>query len=242
VASRQEARQLFERALTLDTASVDARVGIARILAGNLVDAWSSTPEQDMTRAEQLLAEALEINPNLSVAHEAMGMLRRVQNRFAESQIEFETAITLDPNNARAFHHLGQGLMYLGQPAAGIPQIEKAIRLNPQDPNAGHMLGALGMCHLLLGHVDQAIDLITKARARNPRSWFLYLYLAGALGLKGDLQRAKAALADSIKLKPEANSVAQLFAEMSWMGHSEHVALAKKTYYAGLHRAGFPDE
>ena len=87
-----------------------------------------------MTRAEQLLAEALETNPNLSVAHEAMGMLRRAQNRFAESQIEFETAITLDPNDARAFHHLGQGLMYLGQPAAGIPQIEKAIRLTCPTP------------------------------------------------------------------------------------------------------------
>ena len=139
LASRQEARQFFERALEIDVGSVDARVGIARILAGNLVDGWSSTPQQDMTRAEQLLAEALETNPNLSIAHEAMGMLRRVQNRFAESQIEFETAIALDPNNARAFHHLGQGLMYLGQPEAGIAQIEKAIRLNPQDPNAGHM-------------------------------------------------------------------------------------------------------
>jgi tetratricopeptide (TPR) repeat protein len=143
-----------------------------------------------MTRAEQLLAEALEINPNLSVAHEAMGMLRRAQNRFAESQIEFETAITHAstkfPARMRA-----------------IPTLAS----NPQDPNAGHMLGALGMCHLLLGHVDQAIDLITKARARNPRSWFLYLYLAGALGLKGDLERAKAVLAESIKLKPEVNSI-----------------------------------
>jgi len=242
VASRQEARQFFERALEIDVGSVDARVGIARILAGNLVDGWSSTPQQDMTRAEQLLAEALESNPNLSIAHEAMGMLRRVQNRFAESQIEFETAIALDPNNARAFHHLGQGLMYLGQPEAGIAQIEKAIRLNPQDPNAGHMLGALGMCHLLLGRVDQAIDLITKARARNPRSWFLHLYLAGALGLNGDVDRARTAIAESIKLKPEVSSVAQLLAQMSWMSHLQHVALAEKTFYAGLRRAGFPDE
>ena len=132
--------------------------------------------------------------------------------------------------------------MYLGQPEAGIAQIEKAIRLNPQDPNAGHMLGALGMCHLLLGRVDQAIDLITKARARNPRSWFLHLYLAGALGLNGDVDRARTAIAESIKLKPEVNSVAQLLAQMSWMSHLQHVALAEKTFYAGLRRAGFPDE
>jgi adenylate cyclase len=227
MASRQEALQLFEWALEIDIGSVDARVGIARILAANLVDGWSGTPQPDMTRAEQLLSEALEINPNLSVAHEAMGMLRRVQNRFGESQIEFETATALDPNNARAFHHIGQGLMYLGRPEAGIPQIEKAIRLNPQDPNSGHMLGALGMCHLLLGDVDQAIDLITKARARNPRSWFLHLYLAGALGFSGHVDGAKAALAESIKLKPEVNSLKLLLAKMWWWGHPEHLTLAE---------------
>jgi Flp pilus assembly protein TadD len=62
-------------------------------------------------------------------------MLRRVQNRLNESRIELESAIALDPNNARALQQLGLTLMWLGQPDAAIPQIEKAIRLNPHDPN-----------------------------------------------------------------------------------------------------------
>ena len=49
-------------------------------------------------RAEQLLLEALERDPNSSLAHEVMGMLRRFQNRLTESRIELETAVALDRN------------------------------------------------------------------------------------------------------------------------------------------------
>jgi tetratricopeptide (TPR) repeat protein len=54
--------------------------------------------------------------------------------RLIEARIELETAIALDPNNARALHQLGHTLRYLGEPEADIPYIEKAIRLNPRDP------------------------------------------------------------------------------------------------------------
>jgi tetratricopeptide (TPR) repeat protein len=96
------------------------------------------------------------------------------------------------------------------------------------------------LCHLLLGHVDQAIDLLRKARAENPRSFVFHLWLAGALGFKGDLDDARAALAEAIKLKPEMNSLKQMRA--SSPGNSDYVALREKTFYVGLRRAGMPEE
>jgi hypothetical protein len=51
--------------------------------------------------------------------------------------------------------------------------------------------------------VDEAIDLFIKARTANPRVWNFSYALAGALGLKGDLEGGKRALAESLKLKPE---------------------------------------
>jgi hypothetical protein len=62
-----------------------------------------------------------------SVAHWAMGMLRRVQNRLAEARIEFETATALD-RNSRSFAQLGFVLMYLGQPEAAIPDAHRIFR------------------------------------------------------------------------------------------------------------------
>ena len=127
------------------------------------------------------------------MARLAIGMLRRIQNRLAFSRVELETAIALDRNNARAFRQLGQTMMFLGQPEAAIPHIEKAIQLNPRDPNIAIEYRALGLCHLFLGGVDEAIELLTKARAANPRIWSMHLYLAGALGFGGDLGEAQAA-------------------------------------------------
>ena len=135
VANRREAQRAFEQALEIDPRSVDARIGIALVLANNVSDGWSSSVEQDKARAEQLLLEALERDANRSMAHYAMGMLRRVQNRLAESRIEFETAIALDRNNPRALFQLGLTLSYLGQPGPAIPYIDKTIQLNPLDPN-----------------------------------------------------------------------------------------------------------
>jgi adenylate cyclase len=240
--SRVEAQRAFERALEIYPASVDARIGVAAVLAANLADGWSSTREQDEARAEQLLLEALEWDQNRSMAHLAMGTLRRVQNRFLEAQIEYQAAITLDRNNARAHLQLGNTLIFMGQPEAGIPHIEKTIRLNPYDPNAAVFYLALGLCRTFLGHVDEAIDLLRKARAGNPRLSVVHLYLAGAFGLKGDLDEARVALAGALKLKPEVNSLARLRAYRPWITNPPFWALLEKTINVGLRSIGFPEE
>ena len=76
-------------------------------------------------------------------------------------------AIALDHNHARAYLHLGQTLMFLGQPEAGAPHIEKAIRLNPYDPNIGIAYWALGTSYLLVGQLNEALYVHKKARAAN---------------------------------------------------------------------------
>jgi len=67
--------------------------------------------------------------------------------------------------------------------------------------------------------------------------------LAAALGLRGDIDEAKAALAESLKLRPEWNSLAQLSANVSnWNASPQYAALREKTVDGGLRRAGFPEE
>ena len=107
-----------------------------------------------------------------------LGTLRRIQNRLDEARVEFATAIALDRNNAHAMLGLGQTLMFLGRPADGIAEIESSLRLDPRDPNIAFGHWSLGSCHLLLGHLDKAADLLRQARAENPRVYFFQLYLA----------------------------------------------------------------
>jgi len=253
----QEARRDFERAFEIDARSSGARIGLASILATKLADGWSPVLQEGIPRAEHLLVGAVDNGgvSNRTAAHLALGLLRQMQNRLPEAQSEFETAILLDPNDARTYLHLGETRLYLGQAEAGIPPLEQAIRLRPDDPNIVITYWALGTCQLLLGRVDQAIDLLQTARAANQRLWVPYFYLAGAYGLRverdrllndaanqGDLDRARSALAESLRLKPAIKSIARMRAENPWLRNTQYWALQEKTLNVGLRRAGLPDQ
>jgi adenylate cyclase len=241
-AVRQEALRAFERALELDPTSAEARIGIGTVLVDDLALRFSGSRDRDKARADQLLREALEHEINSSMARFAVGVLRRLQNRLNDSRLELETAIALDRNNARAFQQLGLTLMWLGQPEAAISQIERAILLNPQDPNISSYYWALGASKLIAGQVEDAKNLLTKARAANPRLFFVHLWLAAPLALSGDLDEAKIALAESMRLKADINSIAAWRAESPWYTNPQFTARAEKTLYTGLRRAGFPEE
>ena len=66
--------------------------------------------------------------------------------------------------------------------------------------------------------------------------------LAAALGLSGELDEARAYLAEAIKIRPDFNSLGQLRLANPWTRNSQYMALAENTFEVGLRRAGFPDE
>jgi adenylate cyclase len=241
----QEAQRAFERALDVDPRSVDARIGLALTLLVNLIGNFAprsnSTFQRDGARAGHLLVEAIESDPNNTMAHSTMGHLRCVQNRLTESRIEFERAIALGADDAFTHSQFGWTLLALGEPRAGLAQGAKALRLSPRDPTRWGPYLLSGWCRLLLNEVEPAIDLLTKSRAANPRPYHTHFQLAAALGLKGDLDGAKACLAESLKLNPEVSSLARFRAFRPW-GSPQYWALYEKTAAAGLRRAGFPDE
>jgi adenylate cyclase len=240
----QEARRDFERALELDSRSTEARIGLAAILSTKLADGWSPVLQEDLPRAEQLLAETLGKGnaSSRAAAHFTLGVLRQMQTRLPEAQSEFETAISLEPNNARAYLHLGETLLYLGRPEAGIVPLEQVIRLAPDGRDASVAYWMLGTCQLLLGRVDPAIDLLQTARSANARLWVPYFYLAGAYGLRGDVDKAKFALGESIRLKPPIKSLARMRIENPWFSNPPYWALQEQTLNVGLRRAGLPDQ
>jgi adenylate cyclase len=239
--SRDAAKREFERALTIDPNSYEAKLGVAAVLVVDLANGTSGEPAADEAQAEALLSELLGRDPNRAQLHDTIALLRRFQNRLPESRIEWQRAIELDPNDAIAYGQLGVTLIYLGDPAAAIPLEEKRIRLNPNDPNIALAYWSLGLAHLLLDHIPEATDWLTKARAANPRIYYIDLDLAAALALGGDLDGAREALAASLKLKPDINSMARQRARWAYSNNPAYRALAEKTVDVGLRKAGMPE-
>jgi adenylate cyclase len=120
-----------------------------------------------------------------------------------------------------------------------FPNFEKAMRLNPAHPNVARYYWGLGACHLLLGHTDEAVELFRKARAVNPQLYPPHLSLAGALGLKGDLDEARTVLAELSKMKPEVITYREI---RGGSNNPEFLALLQNIMGLGLRRAGLSDE
>src|SRR5215472_2373281 len=154
-----------------------------------------------------------------------------------ESRIEFETAIALAPNYAPAYWMLGTTLVLLGEPEAAIVESEKGLRLNPPGAAVPVAYTIMSQGHLLLGHMDKAVELARKACTGNPRLYFTHMLLAAALGLNDELDEARAALTEALKIRPDLDSLARLRAYMT-CGSPRYWALREKTINRGLRRAG----
>jgi TolB-like protein/Tfp pilus assembly protein PilF len=238
-----EAINLFEHALALDPQSVDAQIRLAGSLAGRVLDLMSNSAAVDLTRAEGLVAQALARSPRRAYAHYVKGRVLRAQNRWEEALPECETALALNSNLVGALSGLGWCKLYTGSLDEVIPLVEQAIRLSPRDPGIGNWHLAIGTVHLLQSRADEAIVWLEKARNALPAASFHHSRLASSYALSGDTERAAAELAQARRLSTDDrfSSITRLKATANF-GAPKTRAFFEATYFAGLRKAGMPEE
>ena len=238
-----EAISFYERVLDLDPQCAEARSLLARTLAARAMDGMTDTAIADLAHAEGLARSALAASWRSPLAHFAKGHVLRAQGRLEEAIPEYETAIALNRNWVFAYVALGACKLLTGEIEEAIPLAEQAIRLSPRDPNIGIMYDRIGYVHLLQSHIDQAILWCEKARSANPAHPLYRAHLASAYALKGETERAAAELAEARRLTADSrySSIAHLKAAVSY-GVPKVRALFETTFFAGLRKAGVPEE
>jgi adenylate cyclase len=236
-----EAVALFETALALDPQAVDAAAWLAVALTVRVLDELSDLPNDDLHRAERLVAQALAMSPNSALAHYAKGQVLRAQSRCRDAIPEYERAIALDRSRVPAYAHVGWCKFLTGSVDDALPYFEQAIRLSPHGPGVALWYGRVGVIQLLLSHTDNAIAWLEKANSENARLAFVHAFLAAGYALKGEINRSRAELAEAQRL---SNAYASLVGVQKsiWYDDPKIRALAEKTYFVGLRRAGMPDE
>jgi adenylate cyclase len=240
-----EVISLFERALDLDPRSVEAQSLLATALASRVLNHMTTSAAADIARAERLVRNALAGSRPSAPAHYAKGMLLRVQGRYEEAVSEYETVIALDRSSVYALHELGQCKVFAGSITEAISLQQQAIRLSPRDPFIGNFYFGIGLVHLLQSRTDEAIVWLEKARNANPELPYVRSHLASAYGLKGQSECAAAELAEARRLRGEDyySSISQLRdAAHLLLGAPPIRALYETTFFAGLRKAGMPEE
>jgi len=238
-----EVISLFEHALALDPQSVEAQTGLARVLVNRVHTLMTDTASIDLARANGLIGQALAVSSRDANAHVAKGRLLQAQNRWEEAIPEFETALALNRNLVWSLNYLALSKLYAGSIDEVIPLEEQAIRLSPREPRIGWWYYVIGTVHLLQSRFDESIVWFEKARNTISAAPSILSRLASAYALRGETERAVAELAEArMQVGGDLfSSVAKLKANWGW-GVPEVRGLFEATYFAGLRKAGMPEE
>jgi len=239
----REAINLFERALALDPESVEAQSLLAESLLNRVTNGLADSAAADLARAETLVDQALAVSPRNGYAHLVKGRVLRAQNRWEEAVPQFEMALALNRNLVGALHGLAWCKLFVGPIEEVIPLEEQAIRLSPRDPGIGFWYLLIGRVHLLQSRTDEAIVWLEKGCSAIPAVPFHHSWLASAYALKGETERASAELAETQRLAGDGSfsSIASVKEGGSWRVPKTR-AIAETTYFAGLRKAGMPEE
>ena len=121
--------------------------------------------------------------------------------------------------------------------------MERAILLSPRDPQLGVWYLQVGLVHLLQSRTDDAVIWLERARNATPAHPSIRSALASAYSLNGEIDRAAAELAEARKLSGDNrfSSLTRLRAVGYW-GVPKIRDLFEATYFAGLRKAGMPEE
>jgi TolB-like protein/class 3 adenylate cyclase/Tfp pilus assembly protein PilF len=234
---------LFERALAVDPRSVDAKSWLATVLTSRVLDQMTDTAAADIARAEKLSGQALAASPHSLLGHYAKAQVLRAQGRYEEAIPEYETVLAINRNSVGAIANLGQCKLFAGSIDETIPLVERAIRVSPRDGQIANWYWRIGVVHLVQSRLDEAILWFEKSRSANLKHPLPHVFLASAYSLKDEIDCAAAELAEARRLTDDDSysSIARVRAGRNW-GVPKIRALFETTYFAGLRKAGMPEE
>lgn len=162
----ERAAKYFDLALALDPENVEAMTRLA-VLIG-----LHARREQ----AEFLISQALQLNPDHSLANSLQGALLTERKQFKEAQAYYFRAVNAEPDNFGFRVQFAEGLMRLGEFEAAAMQYSKALELQSENASAhyGHAvaLALSGACYEAMQTIERAVQanprvaLTLNARAR----------------------------------------------------------------------------
>ena len=231
-----EAKRLAEEAIRLAPA---AAAGFSVLSFANVLDViygWTKSREQSLTIASKLAQKAVALDDRDAQAHMALGMVTMSQRRHDDAIRQFQRAIDLDPNYAIAHGFLGLVFAMCAQSEEAVASIETAIRLSPRDTYLPRWFVYLGAANFVAERYEEAAKWARTAIQENPNFLLAHRLLAGCCGLLGEIDEARAAVAEVLRLVP-GHSISAFRDQIPYKYPAD-----QERYADGLRLAGLPEE
>jgi tetratricopeptide (TPR) repeat protein len=170
------ARELSEKAITLDPQYAWAYAGIGFTYYMEWVMQWNSDP-QTLERALEYGQKAVALDNSISPIHLLLAQVYARNGQLDRALSEIERAIMLAPNYANGHVVHAETLILAGRPTEALQSIQQAIRLSPPTPPS-HYFFTLGWVYHVTERYAESIAALKQFLVWFPFNPFVYPSLA----------------------------------------------------------------
>ena len=151
-------------------------------------------------QAEKAFRKAVDLAPNLALAHYELGQLYAMENKLPAAEAAFQTALKKDDTNSAVHRALGVLLYSQGKSAQANEHYRRAFQLNPQDVISANNLAA-GLTEQQ--KLDDALNFARLALELAPSSPAIKDTLGWAYYKQGRFDKAYPFLAEASAALPQ---------------------------------------
>lgn len=161
--------------------------------------AYDSFVAGDLIPALAAALKAVEFAPNNPDAHNLLGLIYFRQEKYAQAEVEFKDAISLNPKMSEAYNNLGTLLYQTKRYTESRVMLEKALE-NPLYLYPERIYNNLGLSLQAMGQTSKAIEAYEKSMSLRDDFYLPYQNLGKLLMELGQSARAKKLLQEASRL------------------------------------------
>ena len=199
------AETLLVQAAALDQTSSYAQSLLALTrFQGALLFGWLSQPSRSFLSTYEAAEAAVALDDGDWLAHALLGIAALWSHgNYQQATLAEQTAISLNPSAAMAYHFYGCVLTFNDQPAEALPNLQAVLKLDPRFQLLPTTLADIALAHFLLGDCEKAVEFCQRALSQERAHVRAWQRLAAVYGSMGRTEDAQAALAQMLKLQPD---------------------------------------
>lgn len=136
--------EYFERATEKDSRFAPAYAALAAAYAAHSTQFPQEHPADELSRMRNAADRAIQLDPLLAEAHDALAMVYARESQWKDSEKSFRRAIELDPNRSQTNLDFAMAYLWtLGRNEEAIDQLRIAQKADPLSPVVRNCLGVV---------------------------------------------------------------------------------------------------
>jgi adenylate cyclase len=153
-----EARHLLETVIDRARRQALPQAWLAQWFVLRMQQGWSSDPQQDARRALDCSKQALDADPDCSLALAVDGLVQtHFLKRLDLAYARYHLAVERNPNDSLAWLLKGTMHAFLGQGWEAVDNTQRALRLSPLDPHRYYYDSLAGTAFLAAENYEGAL-------------------------------------------------------------------------------------